>query len=176
MNKLLENDTLQLRAPEPEDLELLYKWENDTDIWKYSTAISPYSKFVLKQYIADAQTDIYQSKQLRLMIVLKKTNETVGTIDLYDFDAINLRCGVGVYIDPLYRQKKLATQALSILQNYTFNYLKINQLYAIIPQNNTASLQLFQSCGFSKSGTLKQWVSTPDAYEDAIVWQKLKPN
>ncbi|MDD2552160.1 MAG: GNAT family N-acetyltransferase, partial [Dysgonamonadaceae bacterium] len=63
MNKFLENNTLSLRAPEPEDLEVLYKWENDTDIWQYGTAISPYSKFILKQYIADAQTDIFQSKQ-----------------------------------------------------------------------------------------------------------------
>ena len=176
MNKLLENDTLHLRAPEPEDLELLYKWENDTDIWQYSTAISPYSKFLLKQYIADAHTDIFQSKQLRFMIVLKKTNEVVGTIDLFDFDAINLKCGVGIYIDPGHRQQRLGAQALSVLQDYAFNFLKINQLYAIVPQSNKASLQLFQSSGFSQSGRLKQWVSTPDTYEDAIIWQKLKPN
>lgn len=176
MNKFLENNTISLRAPEPEDLELLYKWENDTDIWKYSTAISPYSKFMLKQYIADAQTDIFLSKQLRFMIVLKKTNIVVGTIDLYDFDAINLRCGVGIYIDPKHRQKKLATQALTVLQNYVFNFLKINQLYAVIPEKNSPSLQLFQNSGFSKSGVLKQWISTQDTYEDGIIVQKINLN
>lgn len=176
MNKFLENNTISLRAPEPEDLELLYKWENDTDIWKYSTAISPYSKFMLKQYIADAQTDIFLSKQLRFMIVLKKTNIVVGTIDLYDFDAINLRCGVGIYIDPQHRRKKLATQALTVLQNYVFNFLKINQLYAVIPEKNSPSLQLFQNSGFSKSGVLKQWISTQDAYEDGIIVQKINLN
>ncbi|HUI32783.1 MAG: GNAT family N-acetyltransferase [Dysgonamonadaceae bacterium] len=176
MNKFLENNTLSLRAPEPEDLEVLYKWENDTDIWQYGTAISPYSKFILKQYIADAQTDIFQSKQLRFMIVLQKTNDVVGTIDLYDFDAINSRCGVGIYIDSEHRQKKLATQALSILQNYAFNFLRINQLYALIPRKNKASLRLFQSSGFSKSGILKQWISTQDTFEDAIIVQKTKSN
>ena len=39
MSKLLENKTIQLRAIEPEDLEVLYKWENDTDVWKYGSEI-----------------------------------------------------------------------------------------------------------------------------------------
>ena len=72
MLKLLKNNTLQLRAPEPEDLEVLYKWENDTDVWIYGSAMSPYSKYILRQYIADAQTDIFESKQLRYMIDLHK--------------------------------------------------------------------------------------------------------
>ena len=173
MLKFLENNILLLRAPEPEDLEVLYKWENDTDVWKYGTAISPYSRFILRQYIADSLTDIFHSKQLRLMIVLRKTNVVVGTIDLYDFDAINKKCGVGIYIDSEHRQNKLGYQALEVLQNYVFNYLKINQLHAVIPENNAASLQLFKSSGFSKSGTLQQWVSTTDGYEDAFILQKI---
>ena len=48
MLKLLKNNILQLRAPEPEDLEVLYSWENDTDVWIYGSAMSPYSKYILK--------------------------------------------------------------------------------------------------------------------------------
>jgi len=38
MSKLLENDMIRLRAPEPEDLEQFYQWENDNrvmDAWVY---------------------------------------------------------------------------------------------------------------------------------------------
>ena len=80
MSKFLDNNTLHLRALEPEDLEVLYKWENDTEVWKFGSAVSPYSKYILRQYIADAQTDIFQSKQLRLMIVLQEEQNTIGTI------------------------------------------------------------------------------------------------
>ncbi|HTN68852.1 MAG TPA: GNAT family N-acetyltransferase [Dysgonamonadaceae bacterium] len=176
MDVLLKNKTLFLRAPEPEDLDVLYKWENDTDVWRYGSAISPYSKYALKQYIAEAETDIFQSKQLRFMIVLQKAKTTVGTIDLYDFDALNSRCGVGVYIDPEWRKKGYANAALSLLENYSFSFLKINQLYAIIPQNNEDSLRLFRNSGFSQSGVLKQWISTESAYKDAFIVQKLNSN
>lgn len=174
MSKLLENKTIQLRAIEPEDLEVLYKWENDTDVWKYGSAMSPYSKYVLRQYIIDAQTDIFESKQLRFMITLHQQDSVIGMIDLYDFDGLNSRCGVGIYIDPEYRKSGYAKQALDLLQDYTFDFLNINQLYALIPENNKASLQLFLSSEFSKSGTLKQWIAYDSQYEDAIVVQKLK--
>lgn len=176
MSKILDNDILHLRAPEPEDLDVLYKWENDTDVWKFGSAMSPYSKFVLRQYIADAQTDIFQSKQLRFMIELNQDKHTVGTIDLYDFDARNSRCGVGIYIDDEWRKRGFAMQAMDLLQNYAFNFLKINQLFAVIPESNKASLQLFQSRGFIKSGILQQWVSYENIYENAFIVQKIISN
>ncbi len=174
MSKLLQNTILQLRALEPEDLEVLYKWENDTDVWRFGSAMSPYSKYILRQYITDAQTDIFESKQLRFMITLIQDQSTIGTIDLYNFDALNSRCGIGIYIDPEYRKKGFAKQAINLLQNYVFHFLKINQLYALIPESNKASLQLFNSSGFFKSGVLQQWISDNDKYEDAIIVQKIK--
>lgn len=176
MDKLLENNMLVLRAIEPEDLELLYKWENDTDVWKYGAAISPYSKHILRQYIIDAQTDIYQSKQLRFMISLKEQGVTVGTIDLYDFDAINSRCGVGIYIDTKYRGNKYAKYSLNILEKYVFNFLNINQLYAVIPEKNNPSIKLFLSSHYIQAGVLKEWIAFDSGYEEAIIVQKLKSN
>ena len=176
MNKLLENESLFLRAPEPEDLEVLYKWENDTDVWKYGSAISPYSKYVLKQYIVDAQIDIFHSKQLRFMIVLHEKLTPIGTIDLYDFEALNSRCGVGIYIDQEWRKREFASQAMKLLQQYVFSYLNVNQLYAFIPESNKASIQLFQSAGFIKTGILQHWISIENGYENAIIVQKINTN
>ena len=75
-----------LRALEPEDIDLLYKWENDMEIWEVSNTLTPFSKHQLKTYIELAQLDIYQTKQLRLIV--EGTNEdgecsTVGLIDLF---------------------------------------------------------------------------------------------
>ena len=173
MDKFLKNDILSLRTPEPEDLEALYRWENDTDVWKYGSAISPYSKYILRQYIENAQTDIFESKQLRFMIVLNQSKSTVGTIDLYDFNALNSRCGVGIYIDSEWRNNGYAVQAMHILEKYVFSFLKINQLYAVIPVSNKASLNLFENSKFIKTGVLQQWVSNENTFEDAIMVQKL---
>ena len=39
---------IKLRALEPEDLELLYEWENNDSNWMISNTISPFSKYILE--------------------------------------------------------------------------------------------------------------------------------
>ena len=58
MADLLQSELIKLRAMEPEDIEILYRWENDTDIWKVSNTIAPFSKYVLRQFIENQSRDI----------------------------------------------------------------------------------------------------------------------
>jgi len=68
---LLENEKLRLRAVEPQDLDRLYVWENNPALWIVGNTRQPYSKYALKQYILQSDKDIYESRQLRLMMEIK---------------------------------------------------------------------------------------------------------
>ncbi len=168
---LLENDTIKLRALEPEDLEALYRWENESDLWIYGTTLSPYSKFAIREYISEARRDIFQTRQLRLMVVLKENGETVGTIDLFDFDPMNLRAGIGILLDENYRHKGLGIKVLHLIEEYSFRFLMLKQLYAYIPENNTPSLKLFTRCGYQEIGKLQSWIKTNNGFEDVSLVQ-----
>ncbi len=170
----LENDIIKLRALEPEDLELLYLWENDTTAWIAGNTKAPCSRFQLKQYLAQTTFDIYENNQLRLMIVNKSTNQTVGTVDLFDFDLHHSRLTVGFYVTSEFQGKGFATQSLKLTENYVFNFLKINQIYAQVAESNQSSRRLFESNGFELSGTLKNWIKTPDGFENILIYQKFK--
>lgn len=56
---LLQNKTVCLRAPEPEDLELLYSWENNPEWWEIGNTLAPYSRYLLKEYIAESHRGIF---------------------------------------------------------------------------------------------------------------------
>ena len=168
---LLENENILLRALEPEDLDALYKWENDSTLWNYGSTLTPYSKFALRDYIANSSLDIVQHRQLRLIIVYKKTNEAIGTIDLYDFDALNLRAGIGILLDASYRNQGLGFQALSLMKEYAFQFLLLKQLYAYVPQTNLPSYKLFQKSGYKESGLLKSWNKTAEGFTDVYFMQ-----
>ncbi|MDR2956056.1 MAG: GNAT family N-acetyltransferase [Prevotella sp.] len=171
---LLRNSQIKLRAVEPEDLDVLYKWENSTSLWIHGNTMAPYSKLVLRQYINDAlEMDIYQSKQLRLMIDLLEDNTTIGTIDLYDIDAHNRRAGMGILIDEAHRQKHYATQALELMTSYAFKFLYLHQIYAYISISNIKSISLFEKTGYVKVGILKDWVQRGDKFEDVLFLQLL---
>ena len=173
---LLENNTIRLRALEPEDLDMHFRWENDPALWEYGSTLSPFSRYTLKQYIAEAGSDIYEHKQLRLIIELKETNSAVGTVDLYDFDPHHRRAGVGILVDPAHQKKGIGKEALNTLCIYAFSFLKIHLLYAYIPITNTPSLRLFEQCGFETMGLLKDWLRTTNGYTDVSVVGRIKNN
>lgn len=171
----LANDCIYLRTMEPEDLDLMYKMENDPTMWDVSSFTVPYSRFVLKQYIESSQSDIFADKQLRLMIIRRADNCTLGTIDIADFVPLHSRGAVGIAIYKDYRKEGYATDALKLLSDYAFRFLFVRQLYAYVAVNNEASVRLFNSCGFTQSGLLKDWLLTPDGYKDALLMQCFNP-
>jgi diamine N-acetyltransferase len=168
---------VSLRAVEPADLELLYELENNTEWWHLSSTVAPFSKFVLEQYIMNAHLDIYSTKQLRLMIeALEDGNSrTIGTIDLYEFDPVNHRAGVGILLKKAWHNKGFGSEALGLLIDYAFNTLHLHQLYCGICSDNENSLNLFKSHGFRITGTREQWVKRQHQWLDEIFLQLFNP-
>ncbi len=167
----LENNIISLRALEPEDLATLYKWENNSEWWHVGNTINPFSKFVIRQYLVNSDKTIYENKQLRLMIDVKESNQTVGMIDLYEFDAQHNRVGVGIVIDDKFQQNGYAALALELLVVYVFGFLGLHSIFSHVMPENTASMKLFEKQGFQQTGTLKDWVRKKDLYIDVNVYQ-----
>ena len=170
----LENENLLLRALEPEDLDILYEWENNAELWKFGSTLTPYSKFALRDYLTDSLQGIVYTRQLRLMAVEKESRTTIGTVDLFDYDPIHQRAGIGILVDTPHRHKGLGTEILQLTAEYAFNVLHLNQLYAYIPLSNTISFNLLCKCGYEQAGLLKSWLRTSAGFEDVCLMQLMK--
>jgi diamine N-acetyltransferase len=109
------------------------------------------------------------------MIVLKELNVPIGTVDLYEFDPMNLRAGVGILLDENYRQKGYGSQVLDLIKDYTFKFLFLKQLYAYVPKKNLVSQKLFTRCGYVQTGILQEWVKAQDSFEDVFFMQLINP-
>lgn len=169
----LKGDKVYLRALEPDDLEFLYKLENNTAVWEISGTVTPYSKEVLKFYLENAHRDIYDVKQLRL-VICNQRNESLGLIDLFDFDPKNKRAGLGIVIvDEVNRNKGVGAEAISILSDYAFKVLDLKQLYANILEENLPSTHLFKKMGFTAVGVKTDWIFTDGVYKNEILFQKI---
>jgi len=166
---------IRLRALEPEDLEMLYDWENNQTYWIISNTIAPFSKYILKKYIENSHKSIYETGQLRLMIDLIAEKRTIGTIDVFDFDPFHKRAGVGILIaDESSRRKGYASMSLKCLIDYCFNTLQIHQLYCNILASNSESMELFKKQGFVQAGIKKDWIKTGDQYMDEYMFQLIE--
>ncbi|MEN9928787.1 MAG: hypothetical protein RLZZ231_708 [Bacteroidota bacterium] len=168
----LKGTNISLRALEPEDLDFIYTIENDETIWHVSNTQTPYSKFLIRQYLENAHQDIYEAKQLRLAICAHDSNTVIGLIDLFDFDPVNKRAGVGIVIQSeQHRNKGYGSEALQLMIKYSFVHLQLHQLYANIGTANEASCKLFTTFGFQLIGVKKEWMLHNNHYQDEALYQ-----
>ena len=169
---------LQLRALEPADIDVLYQWENDTNVWHLSNTLTPFSRFTLEQYVLNAGDDIYTTKQLRMMIDLHQEDpaRTIGCIDMFDFDPTNMRAGIGIMIIEPERGKGYASEALDLILDYAFNLLQLHQVYSNVIASNTDSLTLFKRKHFSVIGVKKEWLRDKRSWADEYMLQLINKN
>ena len=169
---MINPQDILLRALEPIDVDTLYRWENDPAVWDVGCTLAPYSRKQLWDYVNNYDGDIYAARQLRLMIVLP-SGETIGTVDLYDFDPANSRCAVGILIAPPYRRQGFGLAALEKLAAHCRHKLSLHQLYSIAAADNLPSRALFEAAGYTISGRLRSWLRTANHYTDAYLYQKM---
>lgn len=167
----LKGNNLILRALEPEDLDFVLEVENTEDFWEVSATRVPYSRYLIKKYIQNSHRDIFEVKQLRLMICdLEGTS--LGMIDIFDLDPKDRKAALGILIaKEEYRRKGYASEVLSLVSNYCFAHLGLHQVYANVTTDNEPSMRLFEKNGFQRAGVKKDWVLVNGKFKDEVLYQ-----
>jgi diamine N-acetyltransferase len=159
-----------LRAIEPEDLDVLYRIENDASLWDVGVTNVPYSRFFLHEYVAGMTGDIYKDGQVRL-IIENSEGIVVGIADLLNFDASNRKAEIGIVIEAPFRGNGYAIEAIRQIVEYAHRKLHLHQLYAIVSSENSASQALFSKAGFLSTANLIDWLYDGTRYHSAIIMQ-----
>lgn len=170
-SQLPDGRTLRLRAPEPDDAQKLYLWENLPGMWRYGFSPAPYSHRQIWEYIKNYNSDPLANCELRLIIEVE--GEAVGTVDLYDIDIRNRRAMVGVMTDVKERRQGFALEALRLMAGYCRDNLGLHQLAATVGADNEASLGLFAKALYQTIANLPDWLRRGEAYEEAWILRKL---
>lgn len=170
----IEGEKICLRAVEPQDVELMYRWENDASVWAVSGTIAPFSRHQLERFVEEQQFDLQQTRQQRLMIQTKADGRAVGALDLFELDLLHRRAGIGILIaEPEDRGRGYATDAVQTVVRYAREVLGLHQLWCNVGAGNVASRALFAACGFGECGVKRDWVRTPAGWQDEVMLQKM---
>ncbi|MDC0622525.1 GNAT family N-acetyltransferase [Flavobacteriaceae bacterium] len=166
----LKGKNIFLRALESEDINYLFSIENNEKYWSISDSQIPFSRYLLNRYLKNSNMDIYEAKQLRLVIT-NFQNITIGLIDLFDIDFKNNRAGVAIIINEKMRSKGFAKEALELLIKYSKTHLSLHQLYCNILEDNSHSINLFKSVEFKQVGLKKDWIKFDGKYKNELLLQ-----
>lgn len=155
--------SIRLRAPEPSDLDVLYRWENDATQWHNSLTAPLTSRHALWRYIDGYSGDLTADGSLRMMIETASESAAacaVGTIDLCDYDQRNRTVWISIYIDRHYRGTGIGGAALRQAMTLAADACGIRMAGAMISADNLASQALFARAGFTCTGSLPGWILT----------------
>jgi diamine N-acetyltransferase len=170
---MLHSELVYLRPLEADDLDFLYALENDPAVWSVSDTLAPVSRYTLRQYLDNAAADFHEVRQLRLVLCATATGAAVGTVDLFGFEPLHQRAGVGILVLAAQRRHGYARAALALLRPYARQVLRLHQLHCTIGADNLASLKVFEAAGYTTIGVRREWLRTPDGWQDAVEMQQL---
>ncbi len=171
---MLKGEQIYLRTLEPADADIILKWENNSDNWRVSNTLVPFSRKLIQDYVNSAQ-DIYSIKQLRFIICLLENDKEIGAIDLFDFDPYHHKVGLGILIAELEdRRNGYAKEAVLLIKEYCFNHLNLHQVYCNVLSENKASIDLFEKSGFTICGTKKDWIKNKEGWLDELMLQSFR--
>lgn len=151
------------------------KWLRDPNVNCYlESRWEKHSIRSVKKYISD----LNKSKNNEIFGIFSKSNNVhIGNLKIGQISHINLTAEIGLIIgNKNYWNKNIATEAIFLATNYSFNELKLNKLYAFVYENNIGSLKVFLKNGYNVVGAYKKHVRFENSFIDLIFVEKLSKN
>ncbi len=143
----IEGDKICLRTLVPDDLEFVFRWENDPEVWKFGGEARRFSRKELRQFIENQQFGFQANGQLRF--IAEHAGRPVGMIDLFDHNPVENSARVGILIcDPADRRCGYGREALELLMDFAAGKLGLRRLFCSVDNENIPSFELFRAAGF----------------------------
>ena len=163
---------LTLRAPEPADIDFMYRLENELEARRWSDTPGPLSRRALERFVEAYDGEIAAGGQLRYIALSDELmgGQPLAIVDLYNYDAVNLRAFVGITVDAQFRHYGVGRACLAALADEARRQLDLYQLVAIVSSENAVSQRLFESAGYTCQGRLPAWLRRGLNFADALIY------
>lgn len=144
----LETERLLLRPFTYEDAEDVFScWESDPDVAKYMFWTSHNDIEKTKEWIAFETEQIDKDDWYRFALVLKETNELIGTGLIYFEEEVN-SWEIGYNLGKKYWGKGYTTEAMKQIISFAQEELGITEIVGRYAKENPASGKVMKKLGF----------------------------
>lgn len=168
---MLEYDGIKLAPIEIEDLDILNKWKNDEEIFKFlGGGYRPTSMTQQRKWIEKMAENTQEEQRY---IIINEEAKKVGFIGLYSISPINRTCSLGIYIgEKQYWGKGVASRAYRALERYAKQYINIRKIKLEVVKENFNAIKMYEKLGFSICGEYKEERYVDGKYQNIILMEK----
>jgi RimJ/RimL family protein N-acetyltransferase len=166
---------IYLRALEPNDYQLIYKWRTDSEVTSMLGGSSYFaSREKEKRWVEEKINSSID--QLYLAICLRESDEMIGYTSINNIDFRNRKAEWGGTIigDKQYWGRGIAKSAAILMLSYIFEELGLNRCYAYCLEEHEVTIRLFKSLHFTQEGVLRCDVFKKNRFHNCALFSLLK--
>lgn len=159
---VLQTDRLLLRRLTDEDKEALFIYQSNKDNFPYVSMPVYQDISEVDAYLKKMDAGIEEGKWLLWGISIG--DELIGTISLWNFNQARTQAELGFGLFPIYRQQGFMKEAITCLENYGFETLKLEAIEAYTNVVNPDSNGLMQFLGYRLVKTIEEYGEKLNVY------------
>lgn len=169
----IETERILLRPASLDDVDWFFELRSDADFMRYMDRPLMTER---EQAVAHIQNiiDRYESNTgVQWIMELRETGERIGYAGMWRYDAANNLAEVGYGMDPKFSGRGLMSEAIPTCLRFGFEEMKIHRMEAYVRPENTASVRVLESAGFTCEGRLRDTTLFEGTYRDLFVYSLL---
>lgn len=170
----LDTDRLIIRKILPRDAEDMYEYTSREDVTEYLTWYPHPNLKYTRQYIRDIGRCYLNGSFFDWGIIWKENNKFIGTCGFTSIDTANNSAEAGYVINPDYKSRGIATEALHRVLEFAFYDLEFERVEAKHIVGNDASAAVMKKCGMSFEGIKRHGMIIKNEYRDIAIYSILK--
>ena len=155
--KEIETPRLILRPFVMEDAPAMYRnWASDSEVTKFLTWPTHSSEAVSAMVLADWTEQYADPRYYQWAIVLRETEEPIGSIAAVNLDDSVEKAEIGYCIGRKWWHRGIMSEALKAVVDYFFEDVGMNRVEAKHDPKNPHSGGVMKKCGMTFEGTARQ--------------------
>jgi len=164
-----------LRKPKDDDVHGFIRICSDRDAMRYyGIPGSDIKTPEAAQEQIDWCNSQFEKNAGRWIITEKESDEYVGDIGFFNFDATSSKAEIGFRLVREYWNRGIVSKAVSQLLNIGFRVLNYNRIEAFVDSRNEGSRRVLMKNGFVHEGRLRQSEFENNEYIDIDVFSILR--
>jgi len=137
-----------------EDAEKYCEWLNDLEV---SINLLTFSQQLSLERERNILNDMVKNNSLIFAIIDSDSDKLIGNCSIFRVNHLNRKAEVGIFIgDKQFWSKGYGTEALSLLIDYGFNILNLNNIMLEVFSYNERAIKCYNKVGFKEIGRRRE--------------------
>ena len=170
----LEGENICFKSMSTKDEQEIHSYASDEDVsrfigWPLMKTLNETHNYIEEMLRREsAGTHLYAS------IVLKSTQEIIGTAMIFNFDHEAKHAEVGYVFHKNHWSKGYGTETVALMVGFAFDALNLHKLHARVVEANIGSIRILQKHCFKSEGCLKDYYFIDSTYHNLLLFGKFQ--